>query len=185
MHAEDDVSKQRLQNLFSISLKECARVLKPNGILVLTFHHGRSWAWAILANALRESGFVISKRSVVRSEGKGGFHGKKGAIKFDACFVCRQGLPKANKSFQKIVKDTCSYASIMAQRFKLASVEERSTAFFVEVISKLIQEALSSKSQLLGHIYYTSSWIEDALTIIKNQLAKDTESLGVEDWLVF
>jgi len=186
MHVENDASKQRLQNLFLKSLKECARVLKPNGVLVLTFHHVHSWAWAILANALSKSGFVISKRSVVRSEGRGGFPGKSGAIKSDACFVCRQGPPNANKSLQRIIKDTSSYASMIVQRLKSTGVEERSTALFVEMISKLVQEALSSEeiTQTIGEIHSTASWLDEALMKVTAHLS-DTGALGPGDWFVF
>lgn len=47
---------------------ECARVLAPDGRLVLTFHSTNLKAWAALASALRNAGFGISALAVTRSE---------------------------------------------------------------------------------------------------------------------
>ncbi len=69
---------------------ECHRVLKPQGILVFTFHHRKREAWALMARALARSGFYISACPIVRSEGKSGFHSSEGNIRYDGVLVCRK-----------------------------------------------------------------------------------------------
>ncbi|MDW8222945.1 MAG: hypothetical protein RMJ82_08350 [Gemmatales bacterium] len=65
-------------------------MLKPDGLLVFTFHHAKPWAWELLAQVLLEAGFYVSATPVVRSEGKSGFHSSAGNIRYDAVLVCRK-----------------------------------------------------------------------------------------------
>jgi adenine-specific DNA methylase len=69
---------------------ECYRVLKDDGLLVFTFHHNKVWAWEGIAQLLLDAGFYISATSIVRSEGKSGFHSSKGNIRYDCVLVCRK-----------------------------------------------------------------------------------------------
>ncbi|MBC7293636.1 MAG: hypothetical protein H5T84_05990 [Thermoleophilia bacterium] len=69
---------------------ECHRVLKPEGLLIFTFHHNQRWAWEGLAQLLLDAGFYISASPVVRSEGRSGFHSSSGNIRYDCVLVCRK-----------------------------------------------------------------------------------------------
>jgi adenine-specific DNA methylase len=71
------------------AFKECRRVLKPNGLLVFTYHHKRSKAWAAMAQSLSSAGFQATNVFPMLSEGKSGFHSSKGSLKWDIVFSCR------------------------------------------------------------------------------------------------
>lgn len=73
------------------AMQECQRVLKPDGIMVLTFHHRKSAAWASLLRAIKEAKLIITNTFPVRSEGTSGFHSTSGSIKWDAVLTCRHG----------------------------------------------------------------------------------------------
>jgi len=68
---------------------QCRRVLKPDGLMVFTFHHRDLDAWEALAKALWEAGFKVTNIFPLRSEGKSGFHSTSGTIKWDSVLVCR------------------------------------------------------------------------------------------------
>jgi putative DNA methylase len=72
--------------------RECHRVLKDEGLLVFTFHHGAAEAWDALAQALRAANFAIQHVWPVHAEMDVGVPilGKE-SVKFDAILVCRKG----------------------------------------------------------------------------------------------
>ncbi|UZE92464.1 MAG: DUF1156 domain-containing protein [Methanosarcinales archaeon] len=75
--------------------RECRRVLKPEGLMILTYHHKDIRAWISLATAFLESGFEVTNVFPIRSEGRSGFHSASGNIKWDSVFCCRPtGLKK-------------------------------------------------------------------------------------------
>ena len=54
----------RLQNVW----EECARVLKPGGLLVFTYHHSRPEGWYSILDALTGAGFVIVATHPIKAE---------------------------------------------------------------------------------------------------------------------
>jgi putative DNA methylase len=76
--------------------QECHRLLKDEGLLSFTFHHGAAEAWDAVAETLREASFVIRRIWPVHAEMDVGVPilGKH-SVKFDAILVCRKrgGVP--------------------------------------------------------------------------------------------
>lgn len=83
----------RYTNELAAILKECARVLRSDGICVFTYHHVSPDAWIALAYALALSGLRVTAVLPLRGEGNGGLHSFDGTIKWDAVLVCRKGSP--------------------------------------------------------------------------------------------
>lgn len=85
---KDDAFYQRI---LSAVFQECHRVLKDEGLLVFTFHHGAAEAWDALARALKEAAFAIVRLWPVHAEMAVGVpvQGKRG-ICFDSILVCRK-----------------------------------------------------------------------------------------------
>lgn len=73
-------------------LKECRRVLKNDGILVLTYHHSRTEGWLSLYHALRQSGFTVENTYPVKSEMTVAvsIHQSTNPITYDLIVVCRK-----------------------------------------------------------------------------------------------
>lgn len=69
---------------------ECRRVLKPEGLLVFTFHHRAPAAWAAVVGAVGAAGFRVVTAYPVRAETRSGLHSEAGNIKWDQAFVCRK-----------------------------------------------------------------------------------------------
>ncbi len=79
------------RDILTAVFRECYRVLKDEGLLVFTFHHGMAEAWDALSEALRVAGFVVRRIWPVYAEMDVGVPilGKE-SVKFDAILVCRK-----------------------------------------------------------------------------------------------
>lgn len=77
------------ESILTAVFRECHRVLRDDGLMIFTFHHGSPEAWDALAYSLRSSGFSIERCYPVHAEMDVGVPilGKRG-IKFDAILVC-------------------------------------------------------------------------------------------------
>jgi len=82
-----------------LAFKECRRVLKPNGLMVFTYHHRDLQAWTSIGRALQEADLVVTNIFPILSEGRSGFHSSSGNIKWDAVFCCRPSEYKPVKVF--------------------------------------------------------------------------------------
>jgi adenine-specific DNA methylase len=70
--------------------RECARVLKPDGIMTLMFTHKASGAWDALTTGLMEAGFRITASWPINTEAASSLHIKdKAAAKSTIFLVCR------------------------------------------------------------------------------------------------
>ncbi|MBN1812749.1 MAG: hypothetical protein JXA14_13005 [Anaerolineae bacterium] len=106
VNGNDGSSTRRFVHDLTEVLGHCTRVLKPDGIIVFTFHHREKAAWEALAEALFGAGLGVTNVFPVRSEGKSGFHSTGGTIKWDCVFVCR---PKAKAG----LKETRDYRGFL------------------------------------------------------------------------
>lgn len=81
--------------------KECYRVLKDDGLLIFTFHHKESKAWASALKSVLDAGFYILSVYPIHSEARTGVHA--GGIKYDAIIVCRKrGEINKTASWEKL-----------------------------------------------------------------------------------
>ena len=86
----EDVSifTERLQRVFS----ECHRVLKPEGLMVFTYHHSKADGWQAILTALVQAGFAIVATHPIKSEMSVATPKSqaKEPIDIDAIAVCRK-----------------------------------------------------------------------------------------------
>jgi len=99
--------------------QECARVLRDDGIMVLTFHQARLSGWVALMRALSQSGFVVTAVQPVQGEmitsvTKGGAEPSN----LDSVVICRKRQSLARHS----VDEPAQEAQIAARR--LASLRD-------------------------------------------------------------
>ncbi|MHA2305613.1 MAG: DUF1156 domain-containing protein [Candidatus Hodarchaeales archaeon] len=85
-------SKDYQQGLTAV-FTEISRVLKPEGLLIFTFHHKQLKAWTSIIQGLLDNSFYIKAVYPVRAEMKTStqIRGKK-SIEFDVVFICRKWL---------------------------------------------------------------------------------------------
>lgn len=81
---------------------ECNRVLKTNGLMIMTFHHASPEAWAAILKALVESGFIVKAAYPIHSETRSGVHP---GIEYDSIIVCKRvkETPLPDKPLPKAV----------------------------------------------------------------------------------
>lgn len=92
-------SEDRYRSSLSKIIKESAKKLKRNGLMVFTFHHTNPKAWAYLTHAIFFSSLFVEQVYPVRAEGKSGFHSSGGNLKWDSIVVCRKNrISKRNNS---------------------------------------------------------------------------------------
>lgn len=80
-----------LSNVF----EECNRVLKYDGLMVLTYHHKKPETWAAILEAVLKPGFYIVATYPIYSEMKVSTHIRaRGAREFDTIVVARKKKPQ-------------------------------------------------------------------------------------------
>jgi adenine-specific DNA methylase len=83
-----DLFANRLGGVFA----ECHRVLKPEGLLIFTYHHTRAEGWTSLHTAIRQGGFVVTKTHPVKAEMAVSVSVQQAhvPVSFDLIIVCRK-----------------------------------------------------------------------------------------------
>jgi adenine-specific DNA methylase len=85
--------RYRMMTIF----RECRRVLKDDGIMVLMFTHKAVGAWDALTSGLMEAGFAVTASWPVNTEAEGSLHIKdKAACNSTVFLVCRPRLTRAS-----------------------------------------------------------------------------------------
>ena len=85
--------RYRMMTIF----RECRRVLKDDGIMVLMFTHKAVGAWDALTSGLMEAGFAVTASWPVNTEAEGSLHIKdKAACNSTVFLVCRPRLARSS-----------------------------------------------------------------------------------------
>ncbi|MDI6743959.1 MAG: DNA methyltransferase [Thermodesulfovibrionales bacterium] len=63
-HIDPQIFSNKLSSVF----RECNRILRPEGLLIFTYHHSRHEGWISILEAIVESGFVLTITHPVKSE---------------------------------------------------------------------------------------------------------------------
>jgi putative DNA methylase len=82
------------QSMMTACWSEACRVLKRGGLMAFTFHHSEDGQWAIVLEALMDSGFYIEAIYPVTSDESKGENAEFGSkkIEYDMLHVCRKRL---------------------------------------------------------------------------------------------
>lgn len=147
-----DFFREGIKQVFT----ECYRVLKEEGLMVFTFHHTKTWAWAALADSLLQSGFYVAKSHIVRSEGKSGFHSSEGNIRYDAVLICRKRPSPNTKRDWHILQD---YILDEAAECLERTVQLRMTVSVIDAFTVLMAKTLEHGTKAGGKIYTNDGWM--------------------------
>lgn len=126
---------------------ECARVLKPNGVLAFSFHHSRAEGWAAIYEAVNSAGLCVVAAHPVHAELRAASpkSAAKSPISLDAILVCKKrvDLAASDRSGWPVVENT----HILARRLEAAGIQVSDGDRFVIGASQLLiaaaQEDLS------------------------------------------
>lgn len=101
--------------------EECHRVLKPDGLLIFTYHHSRPEGWTCVLEALSKAGFVIVAAHPIKAEMSVAApkHQAKDPIDLDIILVCRKRAAARGDlpSLANVIEDGVRGASNQVARF--------------------------------------------------------------------
>lgn len=128
----------------------CARVLRPEGICVFTYHHGSPRAWLSLGEALASSGLYCSSVLPLRGEGRGGLHSYEGTIRWDAALVYRkaQGAPSADARAVVVPEEAPRRSAETARTYARRLSEREGLGFGVPDRINLYRALVTSEARI-------------------------------------
>ena len=87
-HVDPEIFSSNLSSVF----KESNRILRPEGLLIFTYHHSRHEGWISILEAIVESGFVLTIAHPIKAEMSVAApkHQAKEPIDLDIILVCRK-----------------------------------------------------------------------------------------------
>jgi putative DNA methylase len=105
--------------------RECARVLKPSGLLAFTFHQAKLEGWLAVMEALAGAGFVVSATQPVKAEMSVAApkHGANEPSTLDTIVVCRKS-GHAHVAFGPSAQEAAAWA-----RARLLAIAEAGVNF--------------------------------------------------------
>lgn len=173
------------QQLLTAVWRECARILKPSGILAFTFHHSEDEPWVSVLESLFDAGFYLEAAYPIRSDetkGEGSKPGTFGSqqIEYDIIHVCRKRTeePKPvswGRMRREVMADVRQLQAMLENHAK-----EGLPAADIQVIRR--GKALEYFSRHYGKVYVDEGRtisVRDALVGI-NQLIDEDADKGKE-----
>ena len=128
------------QRAITRCLSEARRALSRKGRLVLTYHNKELTAWKALANALIESGFVVSAVAVVRAENSADHSKRDGkGILHDLVIEC---MPRGR-----------SVVPLRVPKFEVVNDEQRATLAMGLALSGAVLERKASGLEELFRLH--------------------------------
>ena len=164
-------SMNKSANDFTLGLidvmKESHKKLKDNGLMIFTFHHSDTTAWASVLNSVLESGFFITAVYPIQAEMSTSTHiHSKGNIEYDMIIICRKrGKVIQKTSWEKIydriyfkAHDTIKELETETERLALGDM-------FVIAMGKCLEEF----SKHYPNVYYKGKrlTVQEALDDIR------------------
>ncbi len=142
---------RKLQGVFV----ECNRILKPDGMLVFSYHHSRDEGWTSLAAAILGAGFRVINTQPVKAEMSGATpkSQSKEPIQLDIIVVCRkEGKAEATRPTiaQALDSATSKIKRLYSAGFEL-SRNDRKIVIFGQMLTTMTRpedaERFSSQAE--------------------------------------
>ncbi len=99
--------------------RECRRVIKPDGIMVVMFTHRSNDAWNALTIGLMEAGFNVTRTWPVKTEAESSMHIRdKAAARSTILLVCRPGGKRNPKAWHEVAQNIAAAVSADLERLQ-------------------------------------------------------------------
>ncbi len=162
---------QALLNVFH----ECNRVLKPEGLLVFSFHHSRNEGWEAAGQAIFNAGLGVTAAHPIKAEMAGASPKSQSGspINYDAILVCKHQGTSTPTTLAAALQTT-----LQKVRHKLYHISQNNGSFVPasgDIFVILQSEALCTFSQHFGQIRDTSNLI----VTLRDFLKTTSNYLGV------
>ena len=137
-----DGDAERFAGKLQAVLSECRRILKPDGLLIFSYHHSRADGWEALAQSIWGSGFFVSQTHPVYAELSASTPKSKAnePVLVDAVIVCRKGSDGTGEGFdcERAVSGAVQAAALQLARLVEAGHEPTGGDKFVTVTSQFM-----------------------------------------------
>ena len=140
-HSDAETFTERL----TLVMKEAARVLRDDGLLVFTYHHSRWEGWQSVLHAVMEAGFRIEACHPVKAELSVAApkHQAKAPINFDIIIVCRKrryGLTAGDEREDLRLSWAVERAEVQISRLRKSGWKLSSNDIGVVVMAQAVAE---------------------------------------------
>jgi len=153
-HAQE--VQQKDAEAFSIALNkvfvECKRVLKPEGLLIFSFHHSKNEGWNAVGRAIFNAELKVVAAHPIKAEMSSATPKTQAGspINYDAILVCKSQGDPIDASLQDAINTTVSKAKRKFLDLSEASINAQLSAGDLFVITQ--SEALCTYSRHIGHL---------------------------------
>ncbi|MBI3303852.1 MAG: DUF1156 domain-containing protein [Deltaproteobacteria bacterium] len=149
---------------------ECHRVLRPDGLLVFTYHHSRAEGWRCILEAVVESGFSIVAAHPIKAEMSVAAPKRqaKEPIDLDVILVCRKrdAVPGDASHFTTLIADAAQEAAHQLSRLnrsgRALSRNDVRVVLMAHIIKRLSWQASVAAS--LRHLDAYDTSIESTIS---------------------
>lgn len=149
---------------------ECHRVLRPDGLLVFTYHHSRTEGWQCILESLVKAGFVIVATHPIKAEMSVATPKQqaKEPIDLDIILACRKRevTRRGPSPVETLIDDATQEAADQVTRLNRTGRRLSRNDVRVILMAQVIKR-LSWQSSLLDTVYYLDSHavsIENAIS---------------------
>ena len=98
--------------------KECRRVIKPDGIMVVMFTHRSNDAWNAMTIGLMEAGFNVARTWPVKTEAESQNIRNKSAARSTILLVCRPAGKREPKAWHVVAQDIAAAVRADVERLQ-------------------------------------------------------------------
>lgn len=150
---------------------ECYRVLRPDGLLIFTYHHSRGEGWRAILEAIVKADFVIVVTHPIKSEMSVAAPKQQARepIDLDVILVCRKRTNRGIEppSFATVLGEAMQQAAGQVVRFnkagRLLRRNDVRVVFMAQIIKRLSAHPSLSKSL---------SWLDSGLAAIEKTIGQ-------------
>jgi putative DNA methylase len=144
--------------------RECARVLRSNGLLAFTFHQARLSGWVAVVRALAKAGFVITAVQPVKGE--------------MTTSVTKNGVEPSNLDAVIVCRNRANHTTLETQNDPHAAAEAGERRLTALIAAGVEVGAGDIRSVIRGHVLATYTANPEAVDI--QELAALADALAVE-----
>jgi transcriptional regulator with XRE-family HTH domain/SAM-dependent methyltransferase len=163
--------------------RECNRVLRPDGLLIFSYHHSRTEGWWCILEAITQAGFAIVATHPIKAEMSVAMPKSqaKEPIDLDIIIVCRkrQAVPGAVSDSARLIANAIHEAGDQVERLRKVgrqlSRNDVRVVLMAQIVKRLSwRESVGEAADYLGSLEES---IEDAIDRL-HQMSRQYKSAG-------
>ncbi|MFA6108246.1 MAG: DNA methyltransferase [Candidatus Latescibacterota bacterium] len=159
--SDPDLFAQRLGGVW----RECQRVLRPDGLLIFSYHHSRTAGWWCILEAITQAGFTIVATHPIKAEMSVAMPKSqaKEPIDLDIIIVCRKRETSSGQvsDSERLIEDAIHEASDQVERLKKVGRQLSRNDVRVVLMAQIVKRLSRRESVGVAADYFGS--LDDAI----------------------